>query len=109
MVARCGGAERYFGIADLLYDEQKNWIGDGDPATIGANLRKIGLKAGIGPEAMDDCLNDNVMAEAMVAVFQKNATADEINSTPSFVIDGAKYSNMAYEDMQKLLDEKLAN
>ena len=45
----------------------------------------------------------------MIATYQTNATKDEINSTPSFVIDGEKYSNMSYEDFAKILDEKLAN
>ncbi|MCU9848033.1 DsbA family protein [Defluviimonas sp. WL0024] len=109
MVARCGGAEKYFGIADMLFDQQKEWLAPGEAAGIAENLRKVGLKAGIGAEALEACLNDNDMAQAMVATYQDNATKDEINSTPSFVIDGQKYSNMSYEDFAKILDEKLAN
>jgi len=109
MVARCGGPEKYFPISDMLYDTQKDWIGDGDAATIAENLRKIGLKAGLTKEALDVCLNDNDMAKAMVTAYQTNATKDDINSTPSFVIDGTKYSNMSYEDFSKILDEKLAD
>ncbi|MDO7630516.1 MAG: DsbA family protein, partial [Loktanella sp.] len=30
-----------------------------------------------------------------------------INSTPSFLIDGEKFSNMAYPEFQKILDEKI--
>ncbi|MDW4550058.1 DsbA family protein [Defluviimonas sp. D31] len=109
MVARCDGAEKYFGIADMLFDEQKDWLAPGEAAGIAENLRKVGLKAGIGAEALEACLNDNEMAQAMVATYQGNATKDEINSTPSFIIDGQKYSNMSYEDFAKILDEKLAN
>lgn len=109
MVARCGGPEKYFPISDIIYDTQKQWIGDGQPATIAENLRKIGLKAGLSKDAVDACMNDNAMAEAMVATYQANATKDGIDSTPSFVIDGEKYSNMSYEDFARILDEKLAN
>ena len=109
MVARCARPEKYFPIADMVFDTQKDWIGDGKPETISENLRKIGLKAGLTKEALDACLNDNDMAKAMVATYQTNATKDEINSTPSFVINGQKYSNMSYDDLAKLLDEKLAN
>ncbi len=38
---------KYFGISDMIYDTQKDWIGDAQESTIAANLRKIGLKAGI--------------------------------------------------------------
>lgn len=109
MVARCGGPEKYFPISDIIYDTQKQWIGDGQANTIADNLRKIGLKAGLTKEAIDACLNDNEKAKAMVASYQANATKDGIDSTPSFVIDGQKYSNMSYEDFAKVLDEKLAN
>ncbi len=109
MVARCAGPEKYFPVAEMIYETQKQWIGDGDAAAIAENLRKIGLKAGLTKEAIDACMNDNAMAQAMVTTYQANATKDEIDSTPSFVIDGEKYSNMSYEDFATILDEKLAN
>ena len=109
MVARCGGPEKYFGIADLLFDGQREWLEPGEAAGIADNLRKIGLKAGIGAEELTACMSDNDMAQAMVATYQMNATKDDINSTPSFVIDGQKYSNMSYDEFAKTLDEKLAN
>lgn len=109
MIARCGGDAKYFGLSDMLYDTQKDWIGDGEPATVAASLRKIGLKSGMSADQIEACLNDNAKAEAMVATYQKNATADEISSTPSLVIDGTKYSNMSYDDLKAILDKKLAN
>lgn len=109
MIARCAGPEKYFPISDMIYTTQKDWIGEGKPDEIAANLRKIGLKAGLTNEAVEACLNDNEKAKAMVAAYQANATKDGIDSTPSFVIDGQKYANMSYEDFAKILDEKLAN
>lgn len=108
MVARCGGEARYFGIADMIYDTQKEWIAGGDPALIAENLRKIGKKAGLSDAELDACMNDGEMAQAMVAAYQKNAEADGINSTPSFIINGEKFSNMSYSEFAGILDEKLA-
>ena len=107
MVARCGGSDRYFGLVDLIYENQSDWIAGGDPATIADNLRKLGKTAGLNDEQLDTCLNDGEMAQAMVAVFQKNATADDINSTPSFIINGEPYGNMGYAEFARILDEKL--
>lgn len=109
MVARCGGPEKYFPISDMLYDTQKDWLAPGEAAGIADNLRKIGLKAGLAADQVDACMKDDDMAKAMVAAYQANATKDDINSTPSFVIDGQKYSNMSYEEFAKILDETLAN
>lgn len=109
MVARCGGPEKYFGISDLLYDTQKDWLASGEEAGISDALRKIGLKAGLTAEALDVCLNDKDMAKAMVAAYQANATNDKIEGTPSFIINGEKFGSMSYAELAKILDEKLAN
>jgi protein-disulfide isomerase len=109
MLARCGGEQRYFGISEMLYANQQEWLGNGDPATIAENLKKIGLTAGLTAEQVDACMQDGDMAKAMVAVYQQNAEADGIESTPSFIINGEKYSNMSYEDFAAILDEKLGS
>ena len=108
-VARCGGAEKYFPISDIIYDTQKEWIGSGQAAEIAENLKKIGLKAGLEADKVDACMKDENQLKAMVATYQANAQKDGIEATPSFVINGQKYSNMSYEDFAKILDEKLAN
>ncbi len=108
MVARCGGPMRYFGIADLIYEQQQDWTKGGEPAAIAASLRRIGKTAGLSDEELDKCMADGEMAQAMVAVYQKNAEADDINATPSFVINGEKYSNMSYDDFRAIIEEKLA-
>lgn len=107
LVARCGGAERYFGLADLIYKGQSEWLAGGDPASITEGLRKIGRLAGMNDDQLNACLQDSDMANALVAVYQQNVTADGINSTPSFVINGEKHSNMNLAEFRKLLDEKL--
>lgn len=108
LIARCGGEEKYFGIADLIYADQANWSGAGDPAAIVEELRKIGRLAGLENEALEACLQDGEQAQALVAWYQKNAEADGIDSTPSFVINGKKHANMSYEDMKEIIDTALA-
>lgn len=106
-IAQCAGDMKYYGIADMLYSEQKKWIGDGKEATIAENLRKIGLRAGLSKEQIETCLNDTARAERMVVTFQKHMQDDQIEGTPTMVIDGQKYDNMAYDDLKKILDAKL--
>ncbi len=106
-IAQCGGDLKYYGISGMIFAEQVNWIGDGKETTIADNLRKVGLKAGLTKEQIDACLNDTARAEAMVATYQKNATADAIEGTPSMVINGEKFSNMGYEELKRILDARL--
>lgn len=108
MVARCGGPVRYFAISDMIFNQQRDWIGDGTPTTIAGNLRRIGKAAGLTDDQLDKCLSDADMARALVATYQNNAKADDINATPTFVINGQKYSNMAWDKFKAVLEEKLA-
>jgi protein-disulfide isomerase len=39
-----------------------------------------------------------------VAWYEANRAEDEISSTPSFIINGVKYANMSYAELQKILD-----
>ncbi len=108
MVARCGGPLRYFGISEMIMEEQREWV-QGEPAEVADNLRRLGLRAGLSDEALDACLTDNDMAQAMVTLSTDQATADEITGTPSFVINGELFSNMGYGAFAELLDGMLAD
>jgi len=109
MIARCGGELRFFGIANMIYEQQSEWLAGGqDPNLIVENLRRIGLTAGMDAEQIAACMSDGENAQNLVAWFEENSTADGIRSTPSFVINGELHSNMSYEDFAALLDEKLA-
>lgn len=106
LLARCGGDMRYFGIVDLLYKQQSEWArGEGD--AIIQNLYRIGRQAGLENDAMQACLSDAPLSEALVADFQLKAGRDEVNSTPSFVINGEKTGNMGWDELKALIDGKL--
>lgn len=109
MIARCGdNTQRFFGISEVLYEKQRDWTAGGDPAQIAANLRQIGKIAGLDDASLDACMSDGENAQALVSWFEENSFRDEINSTPSFMIQGEKYSNMTYPDFADILDKALA-
>jgi protein-disulfide isomerase len=107
MLARCAGPDRFFGIAELLYDQQADWSRAGEPADVAAALRRLGLSAGLSGDQIDACMQDGEMAQAMVAVYQANAEKDNVRATPSFLINGEAYSNMSYADFAEAIDSKL--
>lgn len=111
IVARCGDEpeNRFFGIADLLYKQQDDWARQSNPQAVVDRLRTIGKTAGLTDADLDQCFTDGDKAQAMYAYFQETTEADNINSTPSFVINGRKYSNMPYNEMKAILDEALGN
>ncbi|HHL22711.1 MAG TPA: DsbA family protein [Aliiroseovarius sp.] len=108
MLARCGDGTRYFGMNDLIYGTQRDWLGSREPQEVVANLRKMGILAGLEADQITACLEDRELAQSLIAAFQTHADADGIDSTPTFIIDGEKYPNMAWADMKAIIEEKLA-
>ncbi|NNU79107.1 DsbA family protein [Halovulum dunhuangense] len=109
MVARCGGAERYFGITDQLYRKQAEWSRHENPNDAIAAIFAIGRQAGLTDEQMTECTQDQAWAEALVAEFQKNMEADGVEGTPTFFINGRKEANMPYAEFAAKLDEAIGS
>tara|TARA_R110002049_G_scaffold217975_2_gene389444 strand:- start:95 stop:703 length:609 start_codon:yes stop_codon:yes gene_type:complete len=108
MIARCGGEDRYFGIANLFYEKQREWTASGDPVIIIEELRKLAKISGMTDEGLDVCLSDADKAQRLVGWYQENAERDDVRSTPSFVIDGVNNANIPYARFQEIIDAKVA-
>ncbi|MEM8872093.1 MAG: DsbA family protein [Pseudomonadota bacterium] len=109
MVARCGGPERFFGIVDRLLTRQAEWSRLSDPSETIAALFAIGRQAGMTDEEMNACVQDQAWAESLVADYQKNMAADQVQGTPTFFINGRKEPNMSYRDFAAKLDDALGS
>ena len=111
IVARCGedAEDRFFGIANMIYERQNQWARANDPQQIVDQLRTIGKTAGLTDGQLDACFSDGDKAQALYAYYLKNVEEDGISSTPSFVINGQKYSNMAYDEMKEIIESKLGS
>ena len=107
MIARCAGADRFFGMTDQIYRKQSDWARAESDVAIVNQLRKIGLVAGLDESQLSACLQDGVKLRALVEWYSVNAKRDEIKSTPTLIINGEKYSNQSYEQLTEILDEIL--
>ena len=106
MIARCVPADRYFGVVALLFEKQSEWLVE-DPQALVQALYGIGRQAGLTDAEMDACMQDQELAEALVAEFQKHAEADAIEATPTFIIDGEKVENLPWPELEARLNEAL--
>ncbi|MEM6421023.1 MAG: DsbA family protein [Pseudomonadota bacterium] len=107
MVARCGGERAYYPLIDAYLVRQREWTGAQDVA---AEIRRIGLGAGLSPSAMDACLADEDLARGLVARYQETSEEHEVNSTPTFIINGTRHrGNMSFEEMAAIFDSELAS
>jgi protein-disulfide isomerase len=100
LVARCAGPERYHGVVEMLYQDQRQWAGSSDGAVVAENLRRIGRRAGMDNAQLDACLSDRDKATALMELYRENAERDGIRSTPSFVINGQTFGNMGFAEFE---------
>lgn len=108
VLARCGGDDKFYPVSGMLLEEQQEWLAGGTGEEIAANLRKIGLKAGMTEDQMTACWEDTAQAERLITTFQQNAAADGIEATPTFIIGEQKVQNQPWEDLKEIIEAELA-
>ena len=54
-------------------------------------------------------LEDEKKALDLVREFKSYVKKDEIESTPTFVINGIKYSNRSFEELKEIIEKNLSN
>ncbi|MFQ5955022.1 MAG: DsbA family protein [Kiloniellales bacterium] len=101
MMARCAEPARFFGLIEVLFRGQDHWSRAKDPM---AALRRIGRMAGMSNEKFDACMADRKVEVAILGGRLKAAREQEVNSTPTFFINGHKVAgNQPYEVFDEIL------
>lgn len=107
MLARCLPADAYEGFAGLLFKTQEQWAVE-DYLT---HLRQDAKLAGMSDEAIDACLGNKAVQTAITDDMAAGQKAYEINSTPSFVLNGGKEKiggAQPYETFRDAIEKLLA-
>ncbi|MEM8791610.1 MAG: DsbA family protein [Pseudomonadota bacterium] len=107
MISRCGGHGGFYPMVDQFLKRQSEWTGVPEPQ-VADEIRKIGKVNGLSPQLMDDCLADQEFATALFEGYRTNAQADDVSSTPTFIINGEKATGaMGYAEFSALVDKHL--
>jgi protein-disulfide isomerase len=102
-IAECAGKERYFGVLDLLFQQQEKWASSRDGiAEIGRILRI----AGVGDAEIRQCLaNDKIANEAVLADYQSGEKAG-VTGTPTLYVNGQKLgAPRSFADLDAFLEK----
>lgn len=108
MLARCaadkGGQDAFFLVLDTLFKTQRTWIYGENPRD---ELVKVASQAGMDEAAFDACVRRSELLDLINENVSEGREKYEIQSTPSFVINGnlRHFSNV--EDFSEALDEAL--
>lgn len=96
---------KFFEMGDLLFTNQKDWSSESDPREIFINYAKE-LKLDV--KRFQDSMNSDE-AKNYIKDFEKQATSEGINSTPTFILNGVKIKNpTSYDEFKKLIENELS-
>jgi len=105
MMARCGGAEHYYGFIELIFRQQQHWIQEKDPLQALADLGRLG---GITPEQFKACMSNQVVENAVLQSRVNAQKQFDVDSTPTFIINGEKHAGaLEFPDFSKVVDALL--
>jgi protein-disulfide isomerase len=98
LLAQCAPPDGYFSMIDVLFRSQNDWARASDPL---AALKQIGRTAGLSNADIDRCVADEAGLNRLVDGIKEAQAKFGVDSTPSFVINGKKYTNMPFDDYQE--------
>jgi protein-disulfide isomerase len=98
-LAHCVPGEGYFGMVDVLFRSQNDWARASDPL---AALKQIGRTAGLSSADVDRCIADEAVFNRLVEDSKEANAKFGIDSTPSFLINGKKHTNIpSFDDYEE--------
>lgn len=105
MLARCADERFYFPMVDVLFRQQDQWARVEDPRP---PLLQIAKLAGFTQESFEACLQNREVLDSLNAVRTRAAEEFGVNSTPTFFINGDRYTgNKTVEEMSGIIDSYL--
>ena len=109
VVIRCqANNDKKFKFLDEIYDKQKIWAVGSDINKINKVIKNIGLKFDLSNDQMDVCLKNEAAQDEILDQRIDAQKKYKIESTPTIIINGKKYtSKVDYETFKKIIEKNL--
>jgi protein-disulfide isomerase len=101
MIARCAPPDRFYAYVDTFFGAQEKWVTARDYRDALARLVKLG---GMSREEFDNCLKNTALENKIVEERLIASKELDVNSTPTFFINGTKFTGApTVEEFDKAL------
>jgi protein-disulfide isomerase len=94
LLARCAGKDKYFQVLDDFFHGQAHAYETGDIKSL---VMSAGGNAGLTEAQITACLTDQAAVEALNTRVQGYAHDDDVQYTPTFVVNGTKLPPLDHE------------
>lgn len=102
MLARCAPNDGYYPMLSVLYQRQRAWARSDNPKQALFDIAKL---SGMDQETFETCLRDQTLVDGINAVRNAGAQDFGVDATPTFFINGTRYSGgMSVEQMSEVID-----
>ena len=94
--------KRYHGFVKVLFRSQAEWAASPNPMTALERVAKLG---GIDETRFTACTRDEKVLDQILASRQEAERTFQVNSTPTFIIQGRKYTgSLTLDGLREILD-----
>lgn len=105
MLTRCVPEEQYFAFVGALFENLDVWAYTNDRV---AGLKQMARQVGITEEKFEACLTNQERLDGVNWVKQRGAEQFDVNSTPTFFINGEIHRGaLPFEEFEKLITPHL--
>ncbi len=113
MLARCNpqkpeemsAPEQYFAMVSMLFKQQQTWAAADDGR---AALLQMAKLAGFTEDSFTKCLTNQKLLDEVNATRERGSKEFGVNATPTFLINGKRFSgDMTVDTMSALIDSLL--
>ncbi len=109
LVVRCAATnERKFKLLEEIYKKQKSWAVGSDINKINKLIKKVGLGFDLTEKKINLCLKNSDVQDEILNERIEAQKKYKIESTPTIIINGKKYSGKVdYEKFKKVIEKNL--
>jgi protein-disulfide isomerase len=102
MLARCVPQDKFFPMITAMFQTQETWAVADDGR---AALLQVAKLAGFTQETFEACLTNQKLLDDVTAIREKASNDFGVDSTPTFFVNGAKYTGeMTVDQMSAIID-----
>ena len=103
--ARCGDMEVTHKLMSLFFARQRDWAGAQNPVD---ELASLARRVGISRTEFDRCVNNKDMHKHLMSLTKTAVDDYNVNSTPSFFVDGERIEFVTMDDWKEAVDKAIS-
>jgi protein-disulfide isomerase len=113
MSARCAGGDKTLPLISMLFSRQDDWVGAKNVDDLRTKLFAFGQQTGMTKQAFDACIphgkqkkltsTQDKLLKSLLTVRDRAYESYGVGQTPTFFINGKKFTGGSVEDFEKAL------